>query len=57
MGSELYKQQNKNLALQSVQRGVGLFRDGKNQDAMHSYNKALSIDENNVEAYVARGAL
>lgn len=42
---------------QSVQKGVSLFREGKPIDAMLSYNKALSIDSDNVEAYVARGAL
>lgn len=54
---ELHKQQNKNLALQSVQRGVSLFREGKNHDALLCYNKALSIDDGNVEAFVAKGAL
>lgn len=41
----------------SVQKGIALFKEERNQDAILCYNKALSIDEENVEAYVARGAL
>ena len=57
MASELLKRQNKNLALQSVQKGINLFKEDKNQDAILCFNKALSIDQQNVEAFVARGAL
>jgi hypothetical protein len=55
--SELLKAQNKNLALQNVQKGIKLAKENRNVEAVVFYNKALSIDENNVEAYVARGAL
>ena len=41
----------------SVQRGINLFKEDKNQDAILCYNKAISIDAESVEAYVARGAL
>lgn len=57
MADELFKKQNKNLAIQSVQRGISLFKEDKIQDSILSYQKALSIDEGCVEAYVARGAL
>ncbi len=55
--SDLLKQQNRQMALQSVQKGIACFKEGRAQDAVLCYNKALSIDEQNVEAYVARGAL
>lgn len=57
MSTDLLKKQNKQLALQSVQKGISYFKDERIQDAMLSYNKALSYDPENVEAYVARGAL
>ena len=41
----------------SVQKGILLSKEDKSQNAMLCYNKALSIDEENVEAFVARGAL
>lgn len=51
------KKQNKALAFQNVQKGISYFKEDRIQDAKVSYNKALSIDDENVEAYVARGAL
>lgn len=57
MACDLLKLQNRQLALQNVQKGIALFKEERNQDAILCYNKALSIDEENVEAYVARGAL
>lgn len=57
MADNLYKKQNFNLALKSVQRGITLLKENKSQDAILSFNKALQIDEKNVEAFVARGAL
>lgn len=57
LATDLLKRQNKTLSLQNVQKGISYFKENRNQDAKVSYNKALSIDEENVEAYVARGAL
>ena len=57
MASELLRAQNKSLALQNVQKGISLFKENRNMEAVVYYNKALTIDERNVEAYVARGAL
>ena len=57
MAAELLKSQNRSLALQNVQKGIGLFKENRNLEASVYYNKALSIDEDNVEAYVARGAM
>ena len=34
-----------------------MLKENKSQDAILSFNKALQIDEKNVEAFVARGAL
>jgi tetratricopeptide (TPR) repeat protein len=55
--THLRKQQNRNLALKNVERGIHLVKENKSVDALLCYNKALSIDVDNVEAYVARGAL
>ena len=41
----------------SVAEGIRYFKDGKYPEAMQYLNKALQIDEDNVEALVARGAL
>ncbi|CAF0960137.1 unnamed protein product [Brachionus calyciflorus] len=57
MADELLKRQNKNLALEHVQKGVTRFKEGKSEDAILNYHKALQIDEECVEAFVARGAL
>lgn len=42
--------------MNSVAKGIKLFKEN-NSDAINHFNKALSIDEENVEALVARGAL
>jgi tetratricopeptide (TPR) repeat protein len=57
MASELLKLQNRTLALQNVHKGISLFKENRNLEAVVYYNKAISIDELNVDAYVARGAL
>ena len=38
-------------------QGVQLYKEGKHNEAMSLYNKALDIDSENVEAFVARGAM
>jgi tetratricopeptide (TPR) repeat protein len=40
-----------------VTRGICLFKENKSDDAILYFNKALSIDEENVEALVAKGAM
>ena len=45
------------LLLSSVQRGISWFKQDRFYDAILCYRQALSYDEQNVEAYVARGAL
>jgi len=55
--SDLLKNQNRQMALQSVQKGIACVKEDRSQEAMMCYNKALTIDSENVEAYVARGAL
>lgn len=40
-----------------MKTGVDYFKAGRHVEAMNEYNKALEIDEQNVEALVARGAL
>ena len=57
MASELLKVQNRTLALQNVQKGISLFKENRSMEAVVYYNKAISIDQQNVDAYVARGAL
>lgn len=57
MADRLLKAQNKALAIQNVERGVRYFKEDRNIDALVYFNKAISIDEETVEAYVARGAL
>ncbi|UYV66899.1 TTC14 [Cordylochernes scorpioides] len=51
------KLQNKNWAYRSVKEGVSYFKQGKQTEALQCLNQALHIDSENVEAYVARGAL
>ncbi|XP_069753234.1 tetratricopeptide repeat protein 14 isoform X2 [Narcine bancroftii] len=53
----LRKRQSTSWALKCVKTGVDHFKAGQYVDAMNEYNKALEIDNNNVEALVARGAL
>ncbi len=40
-----------------MSRGIKLFKENETADAMLQFNKALAIDEYNVEGLVARGAL
>ncbi|XP_053719094.1 tetratricopeptide repeat protein 14 isoform X3 [Synchiropus splendidus] len=51
------KKQSTSWALKCVRSGVEHFKHGRHVDAMNEYNKALEIDDNNIEALVARGAL
>ncbi|XP_018119163.1 tetratricopeptide repeat protein 14 isoform X2 [Xenopus laevis] len=53
----LRKKQSSSWALKCVKQGVDYFKVGRHIDAMNEYNKALEIDDKNVEALVARGAL
>ncbi|KAE8603838.1 hypothetical protein XENTR_v10014479 [Xenopus tropicalis] len=53
----LRKKQSSSWALKCVKHGVDYFKVGRHVDAMNEYNKALEIDDKNVEALVARGAL
>lgn len=39
-----------------VARGNGYLKDGKKQEALASFNKAVSLNPHNLEAYEARGA-
>ncbi len=39
-----------------VTRGNGYLRDGKKQEAIASFNKAVVLNPNNMDAYEARGA-
>lgn len=55
--SDLLARQNRQMALNSVHKGIAAFKDKRSTEAMLCYNKALQIDVHNVEAYVARGAL
>jgi len=43
--------------MSSVANGVDHFKHGRLTEAMQMFNKALQIDDDNVEALVARGAL
>lgn len=38
-------------------KGVKLYKESKETEALALYNKALEIDPDNVEGLVARGAL
>lgn len=41
----------------SVAKGVDFFKNGQYTEALQCFNRALEIDIDNVEAFVARGAL
>ncbi|EGD72405.1 hypothetical protein PTSG_00425 [Salpingoeca rosetta] len=53
----LRKQQDKDLSMQSVARGVQYQKEGKFADARRCYNRAMALDPKNVEAMVALGTL
>lgn len=53
----LRKEQTTKMALAFVSKGVDYFKAGNNIESFQCLNKALSIDKDNVEALVARGAL
>lgn len=57
MADELLKSQNRDMALKNVQQGIKYYKEGRNIDALALFKKALSLDEQNVDALVARGAL
>ena len=44
-------------AHKSVADGVAFFKEGRHEEAFQCLNKALKIDDQNVEALVAKGAL
>jgi Flp pilus assembly protein TadD len=43
--------------IRSVAEGIEHFKNGRHTEAFQCLNRALSIDPNNVEGLVARGAL
>ena len=53
----LRKAQSKESAQVYVSRGVEQFKKGECQQALNYYNQALDLDNENVDALVARGAL
>lgn len=53
----LRKRQNAKWAYKHVASGIKYFKAGNNIEAFQCLNQALKIDEDNVEALVARGAL
>ena len=55
--SALRKEQTSKMALGFVSQGIKYFKEGSNIEAFQCLNKALTIDKDNVEALVARGAL
>lgn len=55
--AELRKIQAAQTAFKHVASGVNHFKAGRNMEAFQALNMALKIDEVNVEALVARGAL
>ena len=55
--THLRKRQNANASYRHVAQGVKHFKAGENSEAFQCLNAALRIDEENVEGFVARGAL
>lgn len=55
--SELRQTQSSKWAYRSVSDGITHFKAGRHTEAFQCLNKALTIDTNNIEALVARGAL
>ena len=54
---QLRKRQNANASFHHVAKGVKHFKAGENSEAFQCLNAALRIDQENVEGFVARGAL
>lgn len=54
---QLRKKQNASASYRHVSKGVKHFKAGETSEAFQCLNAALKIDEDNVEGYVARGAL
>lgn len=54
--NELRREQTHKLAMEHVMRGAKLTREAKCFEAIQLFNKALSVDEGCVDAYVGRGA-
>jgi len=57
MAANLRRVQNAKWAHENVAHGIKYFKAGKFTEAFQCLNKALSIDAENVEGLVARGAL
>lgn len=55
--TELRNVQAAKWAFRSVADGIEHFKSGRMTEAFQCLNKALSIDANNIEGLVARGAL
>jgi tetratricopeptide (TPR) repeat protein len=53
----LRNEQNSQMAFKHVALGIKYFKSGNNLEAFQCLNKALTIDKDNVEGLVARGAL
>jgi tetratricopeptide (TPR) repeat protein len=50
-------EQNRNWAIQMIREGITLSKQGKDSKALDCYNQAIDVDPNNVDAFVAKGAL
>ncbi|KAH9281101.1 Tetratricopeptide repeat protein 14 [Echinococcus granulosus] len=57
MACELRRVQLYNMSMRHVAQGVRYFKDGRNTEALQCYNFAIEVENNNADAYVARGAL
>jgi len=51
------EEQNRNWAIQMIKEGITLSKQGKDSQALECYNQAIEVDPNNVDAFVALGAL
>ncbi|VDM35982.1 unnamed protein product [Hydatigera taeniaeformis] len=57
MACELRRVQLYNMSMRHVAQGVRYFKEGRNTEALQCYNFAIEVENNNADAYVARGAL
>ena len=57
MAKDLRSAQNAKWAQQNVALGIRHFKQGNQVEAFQCLNKAIMIDQQNVEGLVARGAL